>query len=210
MAEFVKTLDIEKFERLNGLIYVQDVNASIISYAGIVAIIDLDNAMKAGKTCKQWKIYFNKDRNVLGCRALDNFLNGYPLSEFIANLKNGFQYRQEILDMYDINIHEEQLKATQVASPFVKVNKVKLDGKINRIKIAKAIMTGQVKDIICKGRYTDDYVRDDAENFSIGKKADLYEMAQRLLESDHASVYKSDDVYTIAFGTWEYWEVIFA
>lgn len=210
MAEIVKSLDIEKFQRLNGVIYIQDVNASIVSYAGLVAITDLDNAMKAGKTCKEWRIYFNKDRNMLGYWSLDNFLNGYPLSEFITNLKNGFQYRQEILDMYDITIHEEHLKATQVASPFAKVNKVKLEGKINRIKIAKAIMTGQIKDIICKGRYTDDYAFDAAENFNIGRKASLYEMAQRLLESDYASVYMSNDVYIIAFGTWEYWEVVLA
>lgn len=65
-----------------------------------------------------------------------------------------------------IKFNEYELKACRVISPFAAVKKQDFTkGIINGAKLAKAILAGQIKEIVCTGRYTDDYY-DDAKEIS--------------------------------------------
>lgn len=114
-----------------------------------------------------------------------------------------------------IKFGEYELKACRVISPFAAVKKQNFEkGGINGAKLAKAILPGQVKEIICTGRYTDDYYDDAKRNFCKGRKVtDLLKFADELItQTTCFSAGRTDDpkVISCGWGTREYCKVILA
>ena len=114
-----------------------------------------------------------------------------------------------------IKFNEYELKACRVISPFVAVKKQDFTkGIINGAKLAKAILAGQVKEIVCTGRYTDDYYDDAKRNFCKGRKiTDFLKFADELIiQTTCFSADRTDDPKVIACGwvTWECYDAILA
>lgn len=212
MTMVVNDLNDMTVARNEYAVYVRDCNVLLKLYRDSIAVIDLTNAMKAGKTCKKYSFIFTDADN--GYCGLNQFLDDLLFSEFAENCRKGnYAKNSERLHLFGISYHEAELKACRVASPFAAVKKQNFaTGKINGAKIAKAIIAGQVQEIVCTGRYTDDYFSDAAQNFCIGRKVtDLIKFAAELLEDTTcfgAERTKNPKVIALGWGTWENYEAI--
>ena len=214
MTMVVDNLNDLKVARNEPAVYVKDANVLLKLYGESIAIIDLDNAMKAGKTCKKYCFSFDDADN--GYYGLYMFLDDLPFAEFANNCRAGnYSRNSSRLELMGIRFNEYELKACRVASPFAKVKEQNFAaGKITGAKLAKAILAGQVQEIVCTGRYTDDYYSDAEQNFCIGKKVtDFLKFAAELLEDRTcfaAELTKNPKVVACGWGTWECYEAILA
>lgn len=182
-------------------VYVKDANALLKIYRDSIAVIDLTNALQAGKVCKKYSFEFYEADN--GFCGLYSFLDDLPFIEFVNNCRAGnYAVNSTRLNIVGIKYHESDLKACRVISPFTAVKKQNFaTGKLNGIKLAKGILTGQIKEIICTGRYTDDYYDDAKRNFCKGRKvSDLLKFADELLKDKYCfSAALTDDHKNIEF-----------
>lgn len=195
-------------------VYVKDSNVLLKLYGDSVAIIDLDNAMKAGKTCRKYCFTFTDADS--GYYGLNAFLDDLSFLKFTNNCRTGSYSRNSSrLELMGIKFNEYEIKACRVASPFAAVRKQNFDSSvITGTKLAKAILAGQVKEIICTGRYTDDFYSDALQNFCKGKRVtDLIKFASELLEDTACfGAIRTDDPKVIAcgWGTWECYKAVLA
>lgn len=194
-------------------VYVKDCNVLLKLYSGNVAVIDLNNAMKPGKTCKKYSFSFDGADN--GYCGLYQFLDDLSFNEFAEGCRKGnYARNSDRLHLWGISYHEAELKACRVISPFARIKKQDFTDRINGAKLAKAILAGQIKEIICTGRYTDDYYNDAVQNFCKDRKVtDLLKFADELLNQTTCfSAHRTDNPKVIAcgWGTWECYEAILA
>ena len=212
MTMVVENLNDMTVARNEHAVYVKDCNALLKLYRESVAIIDLENALKAGKTCKKYCFTFADADN--GYCGLSYFLDDLPFAEFVNNCRTGnYSRNSSRLELMGIKFNEYELKACRVISPFAAVKKQDFTkGIINGAKLAKAILAGQVKEIVCAGRYTDDYYDDAKRNFCKGRKiTDFLKFADELItQTTCFSADRTDNPKVIAcgWGTWECYEVI--
>ena len=103
-------------------VYIKDANALLRIYRESVAVVDLTNAMQAGKTCKKYSFIFaNADNGISG---LVNFLDDLAFADFVNYCRVGnYAENSERLEIIGVKYHESELKACRVASPFAKVKK---------------------------------------------------------------------------------------
>lgn len=82
------------------------------------------------------------------------------------------------------------------------------------VKIAKAILAGQIIEITCTGRYTDDYYDDAKRNFCKGKRVtDLLKFADELLEDKScfgAELTADPKVISFGWGSFVNYEAVIA
>lgn len=214
MTMVVENLNDMTVARNEHAVYVQDCNVLLKLYRESASIIDLENALKAGKTCKKYCFTFADADN--GYCGLCYFLDDLPFAEFVNNCRAGnYSRNSSRLELMGIKFNEYELKACRVISPFAAVKKQDFTkGIINGAKLAKAILAGQVKEIVCTGRYTDDYYDDAKRNFCKGRKiTDFLKFADELItQTTCFSADRTDDPNVIAcgWGTWECYEAILA
>lgn len=171
----------EELDRLKNPTYIKNGNLVLfLGRYGYVNITLLDNAMKIGKNCRQFTLQAaTYDYDQHGYEVLQAILQNADVdfAEFIKQLKE---------DSFTVpagyQLILEERKGINTYSPFTKMNKVKLDASLTPLKLAKAIMAGQVKQVVCAGRYTDDYAYDAAVNFNKGVTKDLNELAKELID----------------------------
>lgn len=156
--------------------FVKDANIKIRLYDNCMYITDLANALKVGKTCRQYVVMMEDTNcNDFSVQFL-NWLDDWGFSEFIESLFNDFtKFR-------GIAVTVRDLKAVNVFSPFVQIKPIKLPEKWTLPHVWKAILAGQIKKDVCDGRYTDDYANDAACNYERGE-LDLIHLARKLIES---------------------------
>ena len=214
MTMVVENLNDMTVARNEHAVYVKDCNALLKLYRESVAIIDLENALKAGKTCKKYCFTFaDADHGYCG---LSYFLDDLPFAEFVNNCRTGnYSRNSSRLELMGIKFNEYELKACRVISPFATVKKQNFEiGVINGAKLAKAILAGQVKEIVCTGRYTDDYYDDAKRNFCKGRKiTDFLKFADELItQTTCFSADRTDNpkVISCGWGTWECYEATLA
>lgn len=213
MTMVVENLNDMTVARNEHAVYVKDCNVLLKLYRDSIAVIDLTNAMKAGKTCKKYSFIFTDADN--GYCGLNQFLDDLLFSEFAENCRKGnYVKNSERLHLFGISYHEAELKACRVASPFAKVKKQTFTGKVTAVKIAKAILAGQIKEITCTGRYTYDYYDDAKRNFCKGKKVtDLLKFAGELLEDKScfgAELTADPKIISLGWGTFASYEAVIA
>lgn len=193
-------------------VYVKDANALLRIYRDSVAVIDLTNAMQAGKTCKKYSFVFVDADN--GISGLVYFLDDLAFIDFVNNCRAGnYALNSSRLELLGVKYHESEVKACRVASPFAKVKKQSFYGKITTAKMAKAILAGQVKEITCTGRYTDDYYDDAVKNFCRGKKVtDLLKFADELLTDKcyFGAEFIADNIISFGWGMYANYEAVIA
>lgn len=125
--------------------YFKEENIYIRAYNECIIITELDNALKAGKTCKQYDIrkhifsYYKDDLII----DLYNWLSANALNfkEFIILLKsNGLPE-----NFYnEFNVRVVEIKGVRVFSPFVKVSNFKAPKKWNCNQVVRAILAGNI------------------------------------------------------------------
>lgn len=179
-------------------IFVKDLNVLIAFRVGCVTVTDLTDALKPGKQCQKWSL-FSECHNIPGRVILDNFLDGFPLTGFVENLRNG-HYTQAIAEAYGLRFESWAVKSSDTFSPFAKCKPQKLLNRVNGKKLAKAILAGQVKSVVRNGYYTDDYKGDAEANYHIGEQISLEGAARALIEYDNFSVYRFEG--SQLFGSW--------
>lgn len=212
MTMVVNDLNDMTVARNEHAVYVKDSNVLLKLYRESASIIDLENALKAGKTCKKYCFTFADADN--GYCGLCYFLDDLPFAEFVNNCRAGnYSRNSSRLELMGIKFNEYELKACRVISPFAAVKKQDFTkGIINGAKLAKAILAGQVKEIVCAGRYTDDYYDDAKRNFCKGRKiTDFLKFADELItQTTCFSADRTDNPKVIAcgWGTWECYEAI--
>ena len=135
-------------------IYIKDLNAYIRFYSDMLYIQDLNGAMQPGKTCTNYRIYFND------CELL-NFVNG-DWNGFVKSVLNGAEIH--------FKHYVDNKKGTRVFSPWAKLNPVKKVPKKWTLKhVRNLYANGQIVKAECRGYYTDDYAYDAAVNFGKGE-----------------------------------------
>lgn len=156
-------------------LYICDLNIYVHLYDDCIKIIDLKNAMKRGKECDCYCIHF-KDyyKNNDFKNQFKSFLSSWSFEEFWEILRTE-------LDFYLLEIRKSQRKGIDVFSPFVNKPIKKPKRRWTTLHIAKAILSNQIKEIVCKRKLTDDYKYDSDNDFGKGV-VDKLVFAKKLVE----------------------------
>lgn len=154
--------------------YYKDINAYVWCNYNSAIVIELDNALKRGKTCKRYTVYAN-DKDIFS--YLTNECKLSSPKELYDLVRSG----KELPGDGSLTVRED--KGVEVFSPFVSVKPLdKLPEKWKKSDLVKAIMSGQVYSGVLNERLTDDYAYDAAWNFGSGCKVDLPGQAADLVE----------------------------
>jgi hypothetical protein len=157
--------------------YIQDINIYIHSFSNSLTIIDLQNALKTGLTCKRYSITlkeYNNNTNVL-CELYNNNLK--TVKEIYQSITEGS------FNIETLQIETGEEKSMRTFSPFTEIKPIKKPEKWTISHIWKAILSGQIYKGECRGNYTDDYAYDATVNFHEGRKLNLIYLAKEVIES---------------------------
>lgn len=155
--------------------YFADINAYIHFYRDSAVIIDLTNALKAGKTCKRYYIEHKEWKNEgIWCDLVNNGIRTF--TELYNRVITGLN-----IDTLRVTITEE--KAINTFSPFVEIKPIKKPKKWTIAHVWKAILAGQIYKGVKDGHYTDDYAHDAAVNFKTGSRIHLPSLAKQVIEN---------------------------
>ena len=168
-ADIFRTADVSCWENDGG--YFADVNAYISVRVNRIVIIDLRNALIPGREC---------ERLVLEHEDLyDNRCLHSGLDTFRAVYDRYFIQRQ----FPDCQVYESMLRSMRTFTPFKPIKPIKAPEKWTITHVWKAILSGQIFQGTCDGRYTDDYAYDAAVNFRSGVSLHLPSFAYKLIDS---------------------------
>lgn len=155
--------------------YFADINAYIHFYRNSAIVIDLTDALKAGKTCKRYYIEHKEWKNEgIWADLVNNGITTFK--ELYNRVITGLN-----IDTLRVTIAEE--KAINTFSPFVKIKPIKNPEKWTVAHVWKAILTGQIYKGVKDGYYTDDYAHDAAVNFKTGSRIHLPSLAKKVIEN---------------------------
>lgn len=142
-------------------------------------IVNLNNALKVGKTCDNYRIYAGEHDwgNTFKCDFINALaMNQISFEKFVQAVLQG----QSIYE--NIRVKKGESKGVKTFSPFVEVKPIKIPEKWSLPHVWKAILAGQIKTAIKEMHLTDDYAYDAAVNFGKGE-IDSLELAQEIVES---------------------------
>lgn len=165
-----KSSDVSCWDEREG--YFCDINAYIFAGIDRVVIRDLTNALTPGKECPELELSL-KDRQS------GNIITG-DMRTFREIYDRLFVSRESPdLDVYAFN---RTMKSMHTFTPFKQINSIKTPKKWTIPHVWKAILSGQIFEGHCTGRYTDDYAYDAAVNFHEGRELNLPSFAKKLIE----------------------------
>lgn len=165
-----KSSDVSCWEEREG--YFCDINAYIFAGIDRVVIRDLTNAMTPGKECPELELSLKN-------RQSANIITG-DMRTFREIYDRLFVSRESSdLDVYAFN---RTMKSMHTFTPFKQIKPIKTPKKWTLPHVWKAILSGQIFEGHCTGRYTDDYAYDAAVNFHEGRELNLPSFAKELIE----------------------------
>lgn len=165
-----KSSDLSCWDSSGG--YFQDINAFVTVGTDRITIVDLTYALIPGKECVRITMTPVERYSPTPINAgLDTFRAVYE----------AFFVRRE-KPVVECNVHEARLKSMQVFTPFKKIRPVRQPSRWTIPHVWKAILSGQIYEGHCSGRYTDDYAYDAAVNFRSGAALHLPSFAKKLIE----------------------------
>ena len=173
MLDIVENLSSENLNTGSDF-YVKELLYHIHVYSNCIEITDLKNALKTGKKCKKYRLSFNDNHAKI---SFVNWLDDVNLKSFINSLFNGIYENRYI----GANLNIREIKGVNVFSPFENIKPIKLPTKWTISHVWKGILSGQIKKVICTGKYSDDYSFDNATNYGKGEK-DKISFAKELIE----------------------------
>lgn len=154
-----------------------------------IGVVFLEDAMKRGKRVAEVRI--SGSWNILD-ELREKKVSVYQLIQEIYRRKEEFQniaeglgeYKSQSEEVLGVSASISWEKGVRVFSPFAKFKPFKREPKNwNITNVIKGLMTGQIHDVVIKGKYSDDYAWDAATNYSEGVHVDSMDMAQKLVES---------------------------
>jgi hypothetical protein len=164
-----------------GSFFFKEENLSITIFRDSLKIIDLSNAQKTGKTCKQVTLYnngFDYERSI--GMDIEDAVQHIATHDFLID---SLQDPELITTLTDsVKVRVEELKGVRVFSPFIQMKPIKEPKKWTIKHVIKAIYSNQLKHGQCKGRYTDDYAYDNSVNYRQGL-IDQLEFIKNIIES---------------------------
>lgn len=163
-------------------LYFEDTQFFAHRYSNSVVLVDLENAMKAGKTCTRYLFRVNLWEMEAERLCITEYLEmAFPecstLAEMFQHLRNG----APLEDVAGLSVEISTQAGNRTFSPFATVKPQKLGERLNASGIAKAILAGQIVAGRTDGRYTDDYAMDAAYDFYKGD-IDLQHFASDIYE----------------------------
>lgn len=179
-----------------GEFYCPEIYAKVDIKYGVAKVTYLGNAMSK-YSCRVNTIYSQLHDNIL------EFLNLHTVKD-VAEMAHKDCFEDKYV------VYHHYVKGYNVFDPFKEVKKQKL-AKMTAGKFVKAVLAGQVKKVVCKGRYTDDYYDDDKRNYDKGKELDVMEFAKKMVEvgTKRWHVWFDDDKLTLTQGSWCSYEAEF-
>lgn len=185
-------------DKINGYgdYYCKEINAKIEVRTGSVKVTYLTNAMSK-LTCRENTIYSYFHDNVM------DLLGIYTVKGLEAAAYGDVEEAEYV-------VYHRHVAGYNVFNPFADVKKQNLS-KLTVGKFVKAVLAGQVKSVVCAGKYTDDYVGDAVRNYDKGVKVNVVEFAQKIIESGSRNwnIYLKDGKASIVRGHWAYYEAEF-
>lgn len=163
-------------------LYFEGLNISAHPYRSSLVIVDLENAMKPGKSCTRWLFSvspWKMDADRL-C-VLEYVEMAAPENDTVAELVEWLRAGKPLYEVDGLTVETGAQASSRTFSPFAAVKPVKLGERLNASTIAKAIRAGQIVAGRTEGRYTDDYAADAAYDFYRGE-IDLQTFAQDIYE----------------------------
>lgn len=184
MYEITTSEQMRIFELANthGGIYFSDCLAFVQRFADQLLVIDLQDAMKPGKSCTRWSFGVDRwhaERNRL-C-TMEYVEMAAPECETVAELIAHLRAGRPLLAVDGLTVEISDERSTRTFSPFAKVKAGKLGERLNAASIAKAILSGQIIAARTDLRLTDDYAMDSACDFYAGD-LELTEFAREVYE----------------------------
>ena len=196
-----KSSDLSCWETHYG--YFQDIQAYMEVRVQQICIVDLRNALIPGRECER-----------LVLQPYDPYSSGclYSGLNTFREVYEKFFVRRELPDCH---VYASALKSINVFTPFKEIKPIKVPAKWTLPHVWKAILSGQIYEGKCDGRYTDDYAYDAAVGFRSGVRLYLPSFAKALIESpsgwrvyaDHTDgdqVQLSVDCYTFNLNTLQF------
>jgi len=176
--------------------YFREENCYVKTYRNSIIFIDLRNAFQARKTVSEYRIQdnnkFSDDVEIEVSDWLSQ--NNIDLKEFYYMLIN-----DDVPSNFPVEINKSELNSTRVYSPFSELKPIKEPKKWNIGHVKKALLTGQISSGKCDLYLTDDYARDNANNFGRGD-INVMELAKKIIERPSGwwvSVDKENDEYIV-------------
>lgn len=196
-----KSSDLSCWETHCG--YFQDIQAYMEVRVQQICIVDLHNALAPGRECERLVL---QPHDPYSSECLYSGLNTF------REVYEKFFVRRELPDCH---VYTSTLKSMNVFTPFKEIKPIKVPAKWTLPHVWKAILSGQIYEGHCAGRYTDDYAYDAAVNFRSGVQLYLPSFAKELIESpsgwsvraDHVEGYRvqlSVDCYTFNLNTLQF------
>jgi hypothetical protein len=174
--KIIDKFDIGEFLNATGTAYFKDENMRVSRYSGFDdwVITDLTNALRRGKSCREYTI--KSERGAHGNLVVTNFIYKFfgsdlkKLWKFCSALP--FQKEYDPVRTDGLEIYRREIKSVRVFSPFnlsvIKPLKT-MPAKWTLNHVRSAIVNNQFENLKCTGVYTDDYAFDDAVNYRKGK-----------------------------------------
>jgi len=182
---------------IGGETYIEDLNVSVHQHRGSITIMELEGALRVGKTCVEHSVGYRNSSddspadflNWLTSKNLNNieeildYLKGQEL------VQNRWGYHDPV-DLGEYNGTEfkysrSESKGVRVYSPFntkyIKPLK-EMPSKWNLTHVIKAIVNGQYENLYKNYHLTDDYAYDNAFNFQEGEIDHGQEFIKKIIE----------------------------
>lgn len=173
--------------------YCKDINAKFEVRVGSIKVTYLVNAMSSN-TCRENVIYSALHDNVM------DVLGVHTVKELEAIAYGDVEEK-------DYAVYHRRVKGSGVFNPFAECQKQKLTN-LTVGKFVKAVLAGQVKNVVCAGKYTDDYADDAKRNYDKGVAINAMELAKKIVEdgSRHWRVWHEGNKVLLAQGIWNYYQ----
>lgn len=179
-----------------GEYYCKELYAKIDVKVRRVKVVYLDNAMRPFD-CPCHLIISQIHDDILAS------LNLYIVKDIAELARKG-------TDKEGYLVFHDYIDGLRTFNPFKEEEKQELTRMTAR-KFVKFVLAGQVKKVICKGRYTDDYYDDAKRNYDKGKEVDIMEFAKNIIESGPKNwkVWFEGDNLTLIQSSWCSYEAEF-
>lgn len=199
----IETTPADLFDLLsnNAVFYIKDLLFSVSlrfsTWDAKLQIQDISSALKRGKTCTVFTIYFKNDavNDSTGLNRMLTHLAGF--GKGAEALKAAFAFylsRNWVTGRFGgidplsfdekTEAHRTDEAAVRVYSPFAEVAPLgELPKKWTVAHVVRCLWNGQYKELRCRGVYTDDYAYDAAANFQRGPISNGRAFAKQLIES---------------------------
>lgn len=163
-------------------LYFEDLNLTAHAYRSSLVLVDLTDAMKAGKSCARWLFSVNPWKMDQDRLCMTEYVEmAAPECDTLGELVERLRAGKPLHEVDGLTVEAGLQPSSRTFSPFAPVKPVKLGERLTAGTVVKAIRAGKIATGYTEGRYTDDYAADAAYDFYRGN-FDLQAFAMDIYE----------------------------